>query len=320
MQASVIIPTYNRAEKLRRCLVALSEQAQPVSDFEVVVVVDGSTDETAQMLADLKTPFCLRVIHQLNSGQPAALNRGAAESRGRVAIFLDDDIIVMPQFVSVHLDLHQNVDRVIGVGQITLTLPPDADWFTRGFSQGWSAHYDQFNRGQCQPDWDDCYGGNMSVSRAIFTAVGGNATDLRRGYDVELAYRLKQYGCSFKYLPEALGNQYESKGLRALSADSEFAGEASVELARRYPATEAKLFGHFDEYRRSWILLWRLCSLANISTREIERLHRLAGKRGESFQWYAFFSHYYFWRGVRRAAPERIAWKQMILKKKGNLV
>ncbi|HSL43688.1 MAG TPA: glycosyltransferase [Anaerolineales bacterium] len=319
MEASIIIPTYNRAEKLRNCLDALSSQTQPVPDFEVVVVVDGSTDGTLEMLASLETPFALQVIRQPNAGQPAALNRGAAESTGRTCIFLDDDIVVTPRFVAEHLCLHHERELVVGIGQITLTLLPDADWFARGFAQSWLDHYAAFNQGRRQPDWDDCYGGNMSVSRAAFLAVGGNVTDLRRGYDVELAYRLKEYGCSFEYLPEALGNQQESKGFRELAADAELAGEGSVALARRHPATEMKLFRHFYENRRSWILLWRFLSITHTSARGMERLQRLAGRRGESFEWFAFFSNYYFWRGVRRAAPERTAWKQMLqLKKRGN--
>jgi len=304
MEASVIIPTFNRSEKLRSCLAALSNQTQPAGDFEIIVVVDGSTDETLQMLADLKTPLALRVISQPNLGQPVALNRGVAESRGRISIFLDDDIIVTPRFVAEHLRLHHTRDRVVGIGQLTLTLPSGADLFARGFAKGWRDHYDELNCGKRQPDWDDCYGGNISVARATFMAVGGNVTDLRRGYDVELAYRLKQDGCSFEYLPEALGNQYESKGFRELSADSEFAGEASVELARRHPAAETKLFGHFQETRRSWLLLWRLLSISHLSTQGMERLQHLAVRSAGAFQWFAFFYRYYFWKGVRRAMSQ----------------
>jgi glycosyltransferase involved in cell wall biosynthesis len=304
VEASIIIPTYNRAANLRSCLAALSNQTQPACDYEIIVVVDGSTDETVGMLADLKTPFALQVISQPNSGQPIALNRGVAESRGRISIFLDDDIIVTPQFVAEHLRLHHTRERVVGIGQLTLTLPSGADSFARGFAKGWRDHYDQLNSGKRPPDWDDCYGGNMSVARTIFMAVGGNVTDLRRGYDVELAYRLKQYGCSFEYLPEALGNQYESKGFRELSADSESAGEASVELARRHPAIEARLLGHFQENRRSWILLWRLLSISNLSKQRMERLQQLAVRRADAFKWFTFFYRYYFWKGVRRAISQ----------------
>ena len=320
MEASLIIATYNRAEKLRSCLAALSNQTQPATDFEVVVVVDGSTDGTEEMLADLEVPFALRVILQPNTGQPAALNRGAAESLGRIAIFLDDDIIVAPEFVAEHLRLHETHDQVVGIGQLTLSLAPGADWFARGFAQSWRQHYAEFNRGKRQPDWDDCYGGNMSVAHAAFIAVGGNVTNLRRGYDVDLAYRLKKYGCSFAYLPAALGNQLESKGFRELAADSEFAGAASAELARRHPGIEKKLFSDFQQTRLSRLVFWWLLAIANLSASGVERLQRLAGGQGESFEWFVFFSHYYFWLGVRRAAPERTGPQGWLhLKKRGNV-
>ncbi|NOH01796.1 MAG: glycosyltransferase family 2 protein [Chloroflexi bacterium] len=110
MEASVIIPTYNRAGKLRRCLQALAGQTHPAADFEVLVVVDGSTDDTLEMLAALQTPFRLRVIPQSNAGQCAALNRGAAEAHGRICIFLDDDITVTPRFLEEHLRPHRSRD------------------------------------------------------------------------------------------------------------------------------------------------------------------------------------------------------------------
>jgi glycosyltransferase involved in cell wall biosynthesis len=320
MEASIIIPTYNRAEKLRSCLQALASQTQPITDFEVIVVVDGSTDNTLEMLGGLQTPFALRVMQQANCGQTRALNRGAVEAFGRICVFLDDDIVVVPNFVSEHLRLHQERDLVVGIGQITMTMPSDADWFARGFARSWKDHYAELNRGKRQPDWDDCYGGNMSVPRAPFLAVGGNATDLPRGYDVDLAYRLKQYGCSFEYLPEALGEQFENKGLRELSRDAELAGEGSVELARRYPETRQKLFGHFADNRPNWILLWRLFLITNLSARGMDRLQRFAGKGAETFEWFAFFYNYYFWMGVRRATAHDNTLKQIIdFKKRGYL-
>jgi glycosyltransferase involved in cell wall biosynthesis len=312
MEASIIIPTYNRVGKLRSCLQALSSQTQPVTDFEVIVVVDGSTDGTLEMLVRLQTPFALRVIQQANCGQTRALNRGAVEAAGRICVFLDDDIVVVPHFLSEHLRLHQGHDEVVGIGQITMTMPSEADSFARGFARSWSDHFAELNRGKRHPDWDDCYGGNMSVSRAALLAVGGNVTDLKRGYDVELAYRLKQYGCSFEYLPEALGEQFENKGFRELSRDAELAGEGSVELARRHPGTRQKLFGHFAENRLSWVLLWRLFLIVNLSAWGMDRLQRLAGKRAETPEWFVFFYNYFFWKGVRRATAHNNTLKQII--------
>ena len=316
--ASIIIPTYNRLEKLRTCLQALCRQTYPTADFEVVVIVDGSTDGTLEMLTSLETPFSLQVIQQPNQGQPFALNRGLAVSTGRVSIFLDDDIVVAPQFVAQHLLLHQPREQVVGIGQITLTLSSEADWFAQGFARGWRDHYEELNRGARQPDWDDCYGGNMSVPRAAILAVGGNVTDLRRGYDVELAFRLQQYGCSFLYSREALGDQYENKRFQELSADAELAGEASVELARRHPPTATRLLGHLAKTPRSWKFVWQLFLLSNISTPGIERLRKLAGRRGQSYGWFTFINQYYFWRGVHRSTPKQAIWKQLSHGQKGS--
>jgi glycosyltransferase involved in cell wall biosynthesis len=72
---SIVIPTHDRVERLRACLAALARQTQSAADFEVVVIVDGSTDGTMAMLQDFDAPYLLRPIWQENSGQPRALNR-----------------------------------------------------------------------------------------------------------------------------------------------------------------------------------------------------------------------------------------------------
>ena len=320
MEASVIIPTYNRAEQLRTCLESLCCQTYPATDFEVVVAVDGSTDGTMDMLADLRLPFSLRVISQPNAGQPSALNRGVAISAGRISIFIDDDMVVTPQFVTEHVQLHRQRELVVGVGQVTLELPPNADWFARGFARGWRSHYEGLNHNGRQPEWDECYGGNMSVTRAAVLAVGANVTDLKRGYDVDLAYRLKRYGCSFVYLSRALSNQYQSKGFMELSRDSELAGAGSIALLRRHPNTATRLLGHIMQTGWGWLFLWQLMFRMNISARGIEQLHKLMGRRGDSYKWFLFVDHYYFWKGMRRAAPERTGWKQLLqIQNRGSL-
>ena len=80
---SVVIATHNRAAQLRTCLDALARQDAVGNPFEVIVVVDGSTDGTAEMLAAYHAPYHLRAIHQTNAGQCRALNRGVSEAAGR---------------------------------------------------------------------------------------------------------------------------------------------------------------------------------------------------------------------------------------------
>src|SRR6185503_15784205 len=118
IELSIVIPTYNRAKHLRLCLEALNRQTQVASDFEVVVVIDGSTDKTIEMLKRFETPYSLRIIWQKNSGQASALNQGIREALGRYILFLDDDIVADPRLVAEHLRAHHRHPNAVVIGQI----------------------------------------------------------------------------------------------------------------------------------------------------------------------------------------------------------
>lgn len=83
---SIIIPTYNRSQILGRAIESVLNQS--FTNFEVLVVDDGSTDQTKEMLAGFAS---LRYIYQSNRGVCAARNRGAVEAKGKWLLFLDSD-------------------------------------------------------------------------------------------------------------------------------------------------------------------------------------------------------------------------------------
>jgi peptidoglycan/xylan/chitin deacetylase (PgdA/CDA1 family) len=311
LQLSVIIATYNRRAQLGTCLQALSVQAQPPSDFEVVVVVDGSTDGTLQMLAELKSPYPLRIVEQQNRGQCAALNRGAEIAKGRFCLFLDDDIIGTPQLVAEHLRAQNECGGVVGIGQIRMVIPRNADWFARRFAQAWMEHYERLNERARKPTYEDCYGGNMSVSRAKFTEVGGFVLDLKRAYDVELGYRLGRSGLSFVYIRDAVAVQDERKGFPALAIDAERAGAACVDIARRHPPTLPKLLGTFSTINQPERALCRLLLMLKIPLCLAGCVGLALPKRSWTYRWYRLLRRYYYWRGVRRALPDRDTWRRL---------
>ena len=93
---SVIVPVYNAAADLTRCVSSLLAQSQPPQ--EILLIDDGSTDGSAALCDRLQQehPSCIRVIHQRNQGKPAAMNRGLSLVRGEVLSFIDADDYVEP--------------------------------------------------------------------------------------------------------------------------------------------------------------------------------------------------------------------------------
>jgi GT2 family glycosyltransferase len=132
MLASVVISTYNRCEALSVTLWALARQDLAASDYEVLVVDDGSTDETRQVLANANVPFSLRTFRlPSNRGVSAGRNVGLRQAHGDHIIMISDDLVVPTDFIGAHVT--------------TLRRFPSA-WVVGGFSQLESARQTPFGR------------------------------------------------------------------------------------------------------------------------------------------------------------------------------
>src|SRR5436305_11185236 len=141
MELGIVIATYNRAELLQGCLDALARQTEPAANFEVIVVVDGSTDDTSEVLASYTGLKNFSVHVQSNQGVGAARNKGAEISSARVLLFLDDDMVAGPDLVSTHMQAHRETGEIVGLGQIINNVRAGSDSFTRSTAQSLSDHY-----------------------------------------------------------------------------------------------------------------------------------------------------------------------------------
>ena len=115
MKASVILPCYNKARLLPLCLAALKNQSFNPKDFEVIIVDDGSTDATADVVRR-RLWESARLLPKPNGGRSAARNYGASSARGSVIIFSDPDMVVCPGFVASHVALHPPGSRTVAIG------------------------------------------------------------------------------------------------------------------------------------------------------------------------------------------------------------
>lgn len=96
---SVIIPTYNRAEDLMRCL--KSVLAQTYKDYEIIIVDDGSSDNTRELVANIEGP--IQYIYQQNQGPAGARNTGIKCAKGEYIAFIDDDTIWHPEKLEIQM-------------------------------------------------------------------------------------------------------------------------------------------------------------------------------------------------------------------------
>ncbi len=114
-KASVIVPSFNKAPELALTLAAFSHQTVEARDFEVIVVDDGSSDGTRELMARVAPGMPqLRYLHQANAGRSAARNAGIAAARGDILVFNDAEAIPDAAFLEQHL-LHHGAagDKVV---------------------------------------------------------------------------------------------------------------------------------------------------------------------------------------------------------------
>lgn len=229
---SIILPTYNRLPQLQKVLAGLEAQTYPLCDFEVIVVSDGATDGTNEFLRDWHTSLHLRLFVQQNSGAAAARNLGIEKARGDLVLFLDDDVVPAPTLITEHLDTHQRHQDIVVLGPMAtpqnLVLKPWVRWEQAMLYK----QYADIAAGRWQPTARQFYTGNASLARRHLVAVGGFETKFRRAEDVELAYRLADYGLTFVFNSQAVGYHYAERSFASWLQTPYLYGRNDVIFAR----------------------------------------------------------------------------------------
>lgn len=97
---SIIIPVYNQASKLAKCLESITRQS--FDNYEIIVVNDGSGDNIGSVVEKYKNKLGLKFLYleQTNQGANVARNRGAAQAKGELIIFCDADVVMQPKMLS----------------------------------------------------------------------------------------------------------------------------------------------------------------------------------------------------------------------------
>jgi validoxylamine A glucosyltransferase len=229
MDLSVVIPTHNAAGLLRRTLASLARQDLPASRYEIIVVDDGSADDTRAVAAEFgarytyleRTDFCVSRVR----------NTGARLASADLLVFLDSGVVAGPGLLSAHLAAHagggpraitgytfgtQRLRPQRELAELLDTLPPEdvaarigdgprgLDLRHRDF------HEHDFDLSGLAAPWILFWTMNCSVRAADLWAVGGFDEDFTGwGYEyLELGYRLMHHGVRLEASREAWGIEW----------------------------------------------------------------------------------------------------------------
>lgn len=215
MKITVILCTFNRQASLARALDSVAASAVPASsDWEVIVVDNNSTDRTRSLVEDFcrSHPGRFRYLFEPKPGKSNALNAAIRNVQGDVFAFMDDDVIVQPDWLH-NLTAHLNDDAWAGAGGRILpqwTGTPPA-WLPTGDRYG-LAPLAMFDLGSepCALE-ESPFGTNMAFRRDVFEKFGGFRTDLGprpgteiRNEDTEFGQRVLDGGARLRYEPSAV--------------------------------------------------------------------------------------------------------------------
>ena len=225
---SVVVPTHNRAPVLVRCLDALAPQGAD----EIVVVDDGSSDETAAVIEE--RPLVRGIRRESAGGRSAAKNTGLASARGEVILFVDDDAIAEPGLIDrhrAHHAAHPEPHEAL-LGRVTwspeVEVTPHMHWLENG---GPMFAYGDIDDPQ-NVSWRMLYTVNVSLKRAFLEPFD---EELPIFEDTELGYRLSHRGLRLRYDPEALAYHLRSETPERTERRMEEVGAAAALLYRKHP-------------------------------------------------------------------------------------
>ena len=266
---SIVIPTYQRRDVVCAAVRALTEIDYP-GDREVIVVVDGSTDGTADSLRQIGCPFALRVIEQPNSGAARARNRGAAQARNDILLFLDDDMIADPGIFDEHARSYgSGADAVVGD---TLLDPESPRNFLADSIRAW---IDAARIGAPLTAFD-VWTGQLSMRRSVFEELGGfDETFTSDGafanedadLGVELLSRFK-----VEHNPAAIARQRYVVGPGELMARTPLWASGDIRFVTKHPELTRDLFVARGATQRRTRFLYRPLAAIPLVPRLLRRL------------------------------------------------
>lgn len=208
---SVVICTYNRRKYIISALESLLAQQLPAEAFEILVIDNASTDDTAELctkFAAAHPAYRIRYFLETQRGLSFARNRGIREAAGRLITYIDDDAEAVPQFLPRLLEFFQQHPRAIGAGGKIIPRYPESGeprWMNR-YLDGLVARHDHGDQPKIySAAMKYPVGCNMTYRKSALQEAGGfNTSLLFRSDDKYIGQQMKKIPGQVWYLPEAI--------------------------------------------------------------------------------------------------------------------
>jgi glycosyltransferase involved in cell wall biosynthesis len=269
---SIIIPTYNRLPILEKCLRAMEAQDFE-HEYEIVVVDDGSSDRTVNFLQDNQKEFLHVVLYQQDhKGAAAARNLGIEKAKGEIIVFIDSDLVVLPNFLTSHHQALKEQNQAFTYGAVINTAnfehPTTETFKLTDFSNAYFAT------------------GNVAIAKHWLIEAGMFDLAFRQyGWeDLELGVRLKKLGLKLIKCPDAVGYHWHPafslEQLPRLIEVERERGRMGVVFYQKHPTWEVKLM-----IQMTWIhqILWGVLSLGGlVNERSLRPLLQYLINQGKS--------------------------------------
>ncbi|MBT4917754.1 glycosyltransferase [Candidatus Peregrinibacteria bacterium] len=273
MKFSVVIPTYNNSEGLKKCLTHLNRQKG--DRFEVVVVDDGSTDDTTDVLLkwkenkDLK--FDLKFVSQDNKKQGAARNRGVQEATGSIISFIGSDILVQDGWMEAHQKFHRDFPENDSIALGFMTWSPEIadNRFRRWLEDsGVMISYKGLTNYN-KTDYWHFYTGNISMKKKFFEKYKfDEAFDCYGWEDIMLGYRMLEDGASLYYVEAAKAwHDHELNEDDLFPNRMRETGRSALVFQNRFPKVKVVPRG-FKKLAFNILSIWPVRSLLGLMKKE----------------------------------------------------
>jgi GT2 family glycosyltransferase len=198
---SVVIPTYNRPERLALCLKALAQVDYPRDQYEVVIVDDGSPTDLEPVVAPFREQMTLSLIKQANAGPAKARNVGACHARGSYLVFTDDDCMPAADWLKAFAQQLALTPKAFLGGHTINALPENL--FSTVSQELIDYLYQYYNEQRQKPQF--FASNNIAVAKDLFLALGGFDPSFPNAAaeDRELCDRWLHAGYPMQFVPTA---------------------------------------------------------------------------------------------------------------------